>query len=152
MPIHIKNKNKGPPGGYFIWKDNKTGAVIRKPSYRRLLTAVWVYAKSNELEPPSEASIEANICENQPEICWNDERPSIVTQAKNLLNDGLEWARRGMPIVSKEVLDARLRTCNGCEHWGGYKGGTLIEGRCGKCGCSGAKLALGTSKCPVGKW
>lgn len=64
--------------------------------------------------------------------------------------EGAKWAKAGFPIVSGEVLSERKGICAACEFWNADAFGGL--GRCGKCGCSGVKLRLATSKCPLKKW
>lgn len=68
----------------------------------------------------------------------------------SVVKAGAEWAKAGFPIVSGGDFEARKKICASCEHWNADAFGGL--GRCGKCGCSGVKLRLATSKCPVGKW
>lgn len=63
---------------------------------------------------------------------------------------GAQWAKAGFPIVSGEDLAERKGICAECEFWNADAFGGL--GKCGKCGCSGVKLRLATSKCPAGKW
>lgn len=63
---------------------------------------------------------------------------------------GAQWAKAGFPIVSGADLAERKGICVECEHWNAGAFGGL--GRCGKCGCSGVKLRLATSRCPAGKW
>ena len=75
--------------------------------------------------------------------------PSAFQQARNLLKTGWDAAKgltQGrMLLVSAEVANARLKTCESCEH---YK-----EKRCVKCGCwMEQKAQLQVSTCPVGKW
>ena len=63
---------------------------------------------------------------------------------------GAKWATAGFPIVSGEGLAERKRICAECEFWNAGAFGGL--GRCGKCGCSGVKLRMATSRCPLKKW
>lgn len=68
----------------------------------------------------------------------------------SVVKAGAQWAKAGFPIVSDEGFEERKRICLECEFWNAAAFGGL--GRCGKCGCSGVKLRLATSKCPVEKW
>jgi hypothetical protein len=52
-----------------------------------------------------------------------------------------QWAEAGFPIVSREVFQDRLRSCQGCQWWKGW--------RCAQCGCAGVKLWLATEQCPL---
>lgn len=65
--------------------------------------------------------------------------------AANLASDAANWAASGFGMAPKEVAQARLAVCEACEF---YK-----DKRCKKCGCfMEAKAAMGSSKCPEGKW
>ena len=57
------------------------------------------------------------------------------------------WAQAGYPVSDEGTINRRLQICQSCEEW---KAG-LIAG-CRKCGCSGLKLWLATSKCPLKNW
>ena len=57
------------------------------------------------------------------------------------------WQKAGRPIVTKTVWNERLAICRGCEWWQEIAKTQIA--RCRKCGCSSAKLLLGTSKCPL---
>lgn len=77
--------------------------------------------------------------------------PNLSTQAKSLLKAGINWAKKGFPVVNEAQLNERLSMCASCEHWDkqAFKG----TGRCKLCGCSTqAKLRLATEKCPIDKW
>lgn len=64
--------------------------------------------------------------------------------------EGAKWVAAGFPIVSGEDLELRKGVCATCEFWSANAFGGL--GKCGKCGCSGVKLRLSTSGCPLKKW
>ena len=76
----------------------------------------------------------------------------LGTVAKNFIGAMKSWQKAGRPIVTKTIWNERLSICRGCEWWSEI-GKTHIA-RCKKCGCSSAKLLLGTSKCPLNppKW
>lgn len=76
----------------------------------------------------------------------------LGTVAKNFVGAMLNWQKSGRPVVSKKVWKTRLATCRGCEWWQEIAQTKIA--RCKKCGCSSAKLLLGTSKCPLNppKW
>ena len=61
-----------------------------------------------------------------------------------------EWIANGAPIVSEDQYKERAETCLACPHWDqdAYAG----KGKCLKCCCSGVKLYLATSSCPIKKW
>lgn len=76
----------------------------------------------------------------------------LGTVAKNFVSAMINWQQAGRPVVSKKVWKQRLATCRGCEWWQEIAKTNIA--RCRKCGCSSAKLLLGTSKCPLNppKW
>ena len=67
--------------------------------------------------------------------------------AKNFVSAMVNWQKNGRPVVSKKTWKMSLATCRGCEWW--QEVATTQIARCRKCGCSSAKLLLGTSKCPL---
>jgi hypothetical protein len=67
--------------------------------------------------------------------------------AKNFIKAMQNWQKSGRPVVSKTVWNKRLTICRGCQWW--QEIGKTNIARCRKCGCSSAKLLLGTSKCPL---
>lgn len=76
----------------------------------------------------------------------------LGTVAKNFIGAMRTWQQNGRPIVSKKVWNARLATCRSCEWWSEIANTQIA--RCKKCGCTSAKLLLGTSRCPLNppKW
>ena len=72
--------------------------------------------------------------------------------AKNFIKAMQNWQKAGRPVVSKTVWNKRLATCRGCSWWQELAKTKIA--RCRKCGCSSAKLLLGTSRCPLNppKW
>lgn len=87
------------------------------------------------------------ICKVSPEI------PNALQRAANFAKAAGEHIRNKRKIVSNEVREQRLATCNACP--------LLVDGVCAhpKCGCSIRKAAgwidkLGweSSTCPLNKW
>jgi len=78
------------------------------------------------------------------------EPPPITEQFKTLVDAAVQYAQSGFKNCTEEQYQERLAICKGCEFYemAGFGG----IGRCLKCGCSGAKLKLGISSCPVNKW
>ena len=62
------------------------------------------------------------------------------------------WQKHKDQLLQKQVWNERLAICRGCEWWQEIAKTQIA--RCRKCGCSSAKLLLGTSKCPLNppKW
>lgn len=81
-------------------------------------------------------------------------KPTIVSMAKSLggvvVASGKLAAKKQPVLASDEVVAERKATCLGCLNWNprGYMG----LGRCEACGCSGLKVKLAASKCPLLKW
>jgi len=76
---------------------------------------------------------------------------NIIQKAKNVAQAAQTWVLAGMPIVSKEIHEERVKLCTGCYYFDkmAYK----CTGGCNKCGCSvQAKAWLATERCPVGAW
>jgi hypothetical protein len=80
------------------------------------------------------------------------EHASIVTKAMRLRAELSIWKGAGFPMAARSVRKARLAVCKTCTYWSPR--GNFGLGECGYpgCGCTRAKAALGTSKCPAGKW
>jgi len=77
-------------------------------------------------------------------------RPNLLELADNFAGATSIWAKAGFPIADRDEYERRHEICKGCEMWSpnAFQG----VGRCGACGCSGFKLWLETSHCPIGKW
>jgi hypothetical protein len=90
--------------------------------------------------------------QNQIEMLQNeslDKFPTVFQQTRNLLKTGWDIAKglanNRVLLVSAEVANARLSTCENCNF---YK-----EKRCIKCGCfMEQKVHLHASSCPLNKW
>ena len=81
-------------------------------------------------------------------------KPTVISMAVGLGSVAISSAKlaiKKQPVLaSDEVVAERKATCLGCLNWNprGYKG----LGRCEACGCSGLKVKLTASKCPIFKW
>lgn len=71
----------------------------------------------------------------------------FIDLAKNLSNALKKWKSQGYPVVTKGVLNERLELCRDCKWWQELGNSTLA--RCRACGCSSAKLLMGTTRCPL---
>lgn len=76
------------------------------------------------------------------------ENPSLGTKIGRLRKELTTWIKAGAHLVPKEVRAERWAHCSVCEYYD--KKGNLGLGACSfpSCGCTKAKLALATSKCP----
>tara|TARA_Y100000310_G_C20554042_1_gene749605 strand:- start:423 stop:737 length:315 start_codon:yes stop_codon:yes gene_type:complete len=77
-------------------------------------------------------------------------KPTLLELADNFKSATVEWAKSGFPITDETDYEARHEICKGCEFWDCRAFNNI--GRCNKCGCSGFKLYLATSRCPEKKW
>lgn len=76
--------------------------------------------------------------------------PSLARMAGNFIGAMGAYAKDGFRNVTKEQHGVRQAICNGCEFWDGKA--RMGAGKCMKCGCSGAKLWMASSECPIKKW
>jgi hypothetical protein len=77
----------------------------------------------------------------------NNDTPTILEKASNLVNAVIEWAENDFENVPKHVFNERLTICQTCEFWNPK--GWFGLGECTKCGCSAAKLYLPDQMCPL---
>lgn len=75
---------------------------------------------------------------------------SALRMARNFTGAIVDYAKDGFRNVTAVQHASRMVICNGCEFWD--KQAFMGLGKCKKCGCSGAKLWIAGSKCPIGKW
>jgi len=68
----------------------------------------------------------------------------------NFSESSVRWVKAGFPLVTEDVLNDRMETCQACDRWDktAYAG----FGRCMECKCSKIKLHWETETCPLGKW
>lgn len=60
------------------------------------------------------------------------------------------WIKAGAPVPSILLYRFRRPICGRCTFWNNKA--MMGLGRCGKCGCTRAKLWLKTETCPIGNW
>ncbi len=80
----------------------------------------------------------------------NPSGPPMTELVTNFSKSIFAWAKAGFKVVSEEDFAKRKEICGSCEFWKGDA--NMGTGKCLKCGCSGAKLWLATSTCPINKW
>lgn len=102
---------------------------------------------SDEQGVGSTARLRAGIDPMPPE-------PTVAQMLGNFAGAMVEWVKRGAPVVPESTYTARLIACRSCpgHHWD--ESARLGAGKCThpKCGCTKAKLWLGTSTCPLRHW
>lgn len=109
-------------------------SVRREPS-RVVTYAPQLQAKPKEPRPKAEPV--------------KPRKTGLLTKLDRAKRELTTWAENGFPVVSKEIRRARLQACKGCHLWSRF--GNLGFGEClhPACGCTRAKLALATSRCPM---
>lgn len=80
----------------------------------------------------------------------NSPPPSLGQMAVNFATSMSQWASKGFKMATEKTRKERFATCEKCDFWKPKNFGGM--GQCLKCGCSGAKMHLATSSCPIGKW
>jgi len=76
--------------------------------------------------------------------------PGVVQKAFSLADAMIMWAKSGFKTAPEEQYKDRKALCQACPEWDGE--GYFGAGACKQCGCSGAKLYLASSTCPLKKW
>lgn len=80
--------------------------------------------------------------------------PTVAQMLGNFAGAMVEWVKRGAPVVPEATYQARLIACRSCpgHHWD--EAARMGAGKCShpSCGCTKAKLWLGTSTCPIKHW
>lgn len=157
--IEPANPNEVPPGGWR-WLHPETGHTIAAGNCDELLRGVRTFLSNNNF--PIQRELGQQILRDLDEAIQEDmhkrglppypllkttEKPTITQMARMFAYAAGQWAASGFRHVSQEVYQARLESCEGCYHWQGES--AFGYGRCGKCGCSGLKLFMATTRCPL---
>jgi hypothetical protein len=95
------------------------------------------------------ARIAQRLSKNPPDLAMRA-NVTLPEMMRNLGQAAILYANDGFKNCTREQHNQRLEICKACEFWdaSGYMG----LGKCRKCGCSGMKLWVASSKCPIGKW
>ena len=80
----------------------------------------------------------------------NNYPPNVLSQLKSLADAAKSYASSGFKNCTDDQYKERQIICNGCEFYD--RNAFMGTGRCLKCGCSGIKLKIAASKCPIDKW
>lgn len=147
----VRDNAAGAIGGFWIWKHPETGHIIRHTNYVGCRNEVKAFLRVNNfpITAQFEEEFEANICANgAPNLCEEFTPPSLLqkmsTLGQALVHAAKQWRK---PVVDAEELQRRRDICAGCNYYGGST--SLVKVACQKCGCSGLKLALQSSRCPL---
>lgn len=148
MPLVITNPTNVPPGGSFVARHPDSGVEFRHHTVEGVFNKFNSHCRANNYPEVSMRDVELSICEHtRANICQESESPTFGQMIVNVFHEAVEWAKAGFP-ASKAAVDARLPICSTCPYWRGATGGSYFSVACGKCGCSGLKLAIHTSTCP----
>lgn len=146
--IAVRQESAVPPGGFFRAVHPETQVEFRHHTIDGVWTKYNTHCRSNGFKEPSRQEIVENICANtKANICEDSDSPTFGQMAVSLFHDVVEWAKAGFP-TSRAAVEARLPICEVCPYYRGATGGSYFSVACGKCGCSGLKLAIHTTICP----
>lgn len=145
------SQTKPPRGGLWRYEHPISGYKFSSHQLGAIKNAIWSHEEANQYPLTSEADIESALCKTHASSCGEAE-PRLLQKAANFIGEMVNWAKEGFPIASEDVLQQRLDICQSCSYWRGITGGSLLQGKCRKCGCRGVKLAVGSASCPLGKW
>lgn len=148
----VTSESMVPPGGAFVAKHPDSGVVFRHHTVNGVWEKFNSHCRANNFAELTRQQVVENICENtRANICHDTDAPTLTQMVRTFAADMVEWGKAGL-AASKAVAESRLEICLACPYWHGLSGGGYVAGRCGKCGCSGLKLAMHTTNCPIGKW
>ena len=157
--IEPASPNEVPPGGWR-WVHPETKHVITAGSFEDLVRGARLFLLNNDFPVPREFGQE--LLRSMDDAVQDDmharglppyqlvrttEKPTLTQMARRFAHEARSWASSGFKHVSQEVYEQRLDKCETCGFWQGES--AFGYGRCGKCGCSGLKLFLATTRCPL---
>ena len=157
--IEPATPNEVPPGGWR-WTHPETGYLFNGNSFEELLKSVRLFLLNNNYPVPKELgqkvlrSLDETIQEDMHRrglppypLVRTTDKPTVSQMARNFAHAATVWAKSGFQNVSQEVYQNRLDQCQACGFWNGES--AFGYGKCGKCGCSGLKLFMATTRCPL---
>ena len=144
---------RNPPDGHWIYVCPEDKYRVTALSYNATKSKAFNYRKINNYPIGSnwDTDFEQNICENMsPGVCTDWIPPTLAEKMDNLTLSLLNYARSGFKVTEPDKATARLDICIECNYYSGQRG--LLKIMCRKCGCSGLKLFMDSSICPLKKW
>lgn len=156
------NPQETPPGGWR-WRHPETGYLVHSSTATGLISAARAFLHENNYPVP--ADLEQRIWQWMNEdvqrdmekrglppfvFLHNTEPPTLLDRARSFAWAAKDWMRSGMPVTTHDVVQSRLETCRTCGYWSGES--SPFHTACRKCGCTGIKMWMATSRCPIGKW
>lgn len=139
-----------PYGGYFVYKCPEDEFVIRAPFFNVLKSLVVKYRNLNSYPVglQFDDEFEDNICQNAaPQVCADFIPPTLGEKAYTLATSLANYARSGFATVTPEEFERRKTICSECNYFGGTH--SVVKVVCKRCGCSGLKIHIKTSVCPL---
>jgi hypothetical protein len=162
MPLEPISENQVPPGGWR-WLHPETGRLIHANGWSGLKSAARLFLSHNGFPIPADLDDhmlnwmnkdiqEKAAAKGLPPVPFLQATtaPDLVTRAYSFAHAAKEWIRNGLPVLNREEVEARIEICRTCGYWKGESSPFHVA--CGKCGCTGLKLWMRTSRCPIGRW
>lgn len=153
--LAIKDVNRVPFGGAFVYRHVISGAEFRHHTVPYLFEQVKKHCEANGYEFTNKEFTE-NVCANAyPGTCHEVDDtgfPTIMERVVDAAKAVVRHARGGFKGTEQEMYDLRHSICVGCVYYGGETGGTWMAIACKKCGCTGLKLRWKNEACPIGLW
>jgi len=147
----VRDNASGAIGGFWIWKHPETGHVVRHSNYAGCRNEVKVFLRANSFPITSqfEEEFEQNLCANgAANLCEEFIPPTLLEKATSLGRALYQAAKQWRePLCTAEELESRREICKGCNYFSGST--SLLKVSCQRCGCSGLKIALASSRCPL---
>lgn len=139
-----------PVGGTWTYVNPENGFVIRHPYFNEVKKMAKAHRAANNFPIGLEFDdqFEENICANAAEgTCFDFTPPTLGEKMASLGRALMNAARSGFKTVSQEMFLERKTICEGCNWYGGST--KLLKVACKRCGCSGLKISLLSSRCPL---
>jgi len=157
--IELVNPNEVPPGGWR-WMHPETGTMIYGGNFDVLIGNIRLFLRNNNFPPIRDLEqmvlewLDEDIqrkaaAKGLPPVSFikTEAPPSLAQQARTFAYSMAQWVKAGMKVVPQEILAQRRGLCEACSYWQGDSAYGM--GRCRKCGCSGVKLYLVSTRCPL---
>lgn len=134
---------------FFFNSPNSNGSNLCSVTDAEAIAVGISHLAHNKKNDDLVTRIARRLSKNPPDLSMKV-TATMPEMMKNLGQAAILYATDGFKNCTKEQHDQRLDICKSCELWdaSGYMG----LGKCKKCGCSGMKLWVASSQCPIGKW
>lgn len=139
-----------PVGGNWTYVNPENGFVIKHPYLDECKRLAKEHRIANNFPIGLEFDdqFEDNVCQNAAAgTCADYTPPTLAEKLASVTKALFNAARRGLKTVTEAELLRRRSICQDCGFYGGST--KPLKVTCKKCGCSGLKLHLQTSVCPL---